>query len=294
MWGAFSGIHDLPRPKMWRASSFLERAEGGIGVSTDGGRNWTPSNGGMEATAFTHVLLDPASPAGQRTLYACGFGMGVYKSTDNGKSWQLKNDGIKELDPFAWRIVRSDDGALYLIVARRNEGRFGETGGSGALYKSLDGAEHWEKIRLPEGVNGPSGLAIDPRDNRRIYLTAWGQEHEGADVGGGVFLSTDGGQSWKPVFNQSQHVYDVTIDPRAPDTLYICGFDAAAFRSTDAGLHWSRIRGYNFEWGHRVLMDPNDASKIYITTYGGSVWHGPAAGDPTAPEDNVAPVPIAQ
>jgi len=293
MWGAFSGIHDLPRPKMWRNGDFAERAKGGIGVSTDGGRSWTRSNAGMEETAFTHVLLDPASPAGQRTLYACGFGIGVYKSTDNGKSWQLKNDGIKEIDPFAWRIVRANDGALYLIVARRNEGRFGETDG-GALYKSLDGAEHWEKMRLPEGVNGPTGLAIDPRDNRRIYLTAWGQEHEGADVGGGVFLSTDGGESWKPVFSQSQHVYDVTIDPRAPDTLYICGFDAAAFRSTDAGLHWSRIRGYNFEWGHRVLMDPNDVSKIYITTFGGSVWHGPAAGDPTAPEDNVAPVPIAQ
>jgi len=196
----------------------------------------------MDETAFTHILLDPASPAGKRTLYACGFGIGVYKSTDNGMSWQLKNDGIKEFDPFAWRIVRSDDGALYLIVARANEGRFGEMGGSGALYRSVDGAEHWEKIRLPEGVNGPTGLAIDPRDNRRIYLTAWGQEHEGVDVGGGVFLSTDGGQSWKPVFSQSQHVYDVTIDPKAPDSLYICGFDAAAFRSTDAGLHWSRIR----------------------------------------------------
>jgi photosystem II stability/assembly factor-like uncharacterized protein len=143
-------------------------------------------------------------------------------------------------------------------------------------------------------VNGPTGLAIDPRDNRRIYLTAWGQEHEGADVGGGVFLSTDCGESWKPVFSQSQHVYDVTIDPRAPDTLCICGFDAAAYRSTDAGLHWARIQGYNFKWGHRVLMDPNDASKIYITTYGGSVWHGPAAGDPTATEDILTSVPIAQ
>jgi photosystem II stability/assembly factor-like uncharacterized protein len=294
IWGAFSGIHDLPRPKMWRGGGFLGRAEGGVGVSTDGGRSWTPSNSGMEETAFTHVLLDPASPAGQRTLYACGFGIGVYKSTDNGKSWQLKNDGIKEIDPFAWRIVRSNGGALYLIVARAKEGRFGETGGSGALYKSLDGAEHWEKIRLPEGVNGPTGLAIDPRDNRRMYLAAWGQEHEGADVGGGVFLSTDGGQSWKPVFNQSQHVYDVTIDPRAPDTLYVCGFDAAAYRSTDAGLHWSRIRGYNFKWGHRVIVDPADASMIYIATYGGSVWHGPAGGDSTAAEDILTPVPIAQ
>jgi photosystem II stability/assembly factor-like uncharacterized protein len=294
MWGAFSGVHDLPRPKMWRHGDFFQRVRGGVGVSTDGGRGWTPSNAGMVETAVTHVLLDPASPVGRRTLYACGFGAGVYKSTDNGRSWQLKNEGIEEAHPFAWRITRGNDGALYLIVARSNEGRHSDTSGSGALYTSVDGAEHWTKMNLPEGVNGPSGLALDPRDNRRMYLAAWGQERESVDTGGGVYLSTDGGQSWKAVFTRSQHVYDVTIDPRAPDSLYICGFDAAAYRSIDAGLNWTRIRGYNFKWGHRVMMDPNDAAKIYITTFGGSVWHGPASGDPDAVEDVMTPVPVAQ
>ena len=294
MWGAFSWIHDLPRPKMWRRRDFLARAKGGVGVSTDGGRSWAPSNAGMEETPVTHVLLDPASPAGRRTLYACGFGTGVYKSTDNGKSWQLKNNGIEETHPFAWRITRGNDGALYLIVARSNEGRFGEMTGGGALYKSADGAEHWTKMNFPAGVNGPSGLALDPRDNRRMYLAAWGQERVDVDTGGGVFLSIDGGQNWRPVFTQAQHVYDVAIDPKSPQTLYICGFDAAAYRSTDAGLSWARIRGYNFKWGHRVMIDLNDAAKIYITTFGGSVWHGPAAGDPSAVEDVVTPVPVAQ
>ena len=36
-----------------------------------------------------------------------------------------------------------------------------------------------------------------------------------------------------------------------------------------------------------MIPDANDPSKIYVTTFGGSVWHGPAAGDPTAPEDAV-------
>ena len=90
---------------MWRRGGFPQYATGGIGISTDGGRTWTPSNSGTKQTAFTHVLLDPASPPGKRTLYACGFGIGVYKSTDNGKTWTLKNDGIPERDPFAWRIV---------------------------------------------------------------------------------------------------------------------------------------------------------------------------------------------
>ncbi|MGO9241339.1 MAG: hypothetical protein ACLQBJ_11065 [Bryobacteraceae bacterium] len=292
LWGAFSGVHDLPRPKMWRHDDPLNFV-GGVGVSTDGGRHWSASNSGLPETSVTHILLDPASPVGRRTLYACGFGRGVYKSSDNGKTWLLKNTGIGEPKPFAWRIVRARGGTLYLILARNNEGRAGEAGG-GALYRSVDGAEHWTRMSLPEGCNGPNGLALDPRDDRRMYLAAWGQERADADTGGGVFRSDDGGATWRQVFRQSQHVYDVTIDARQPDTLYVCGFDATAYRSTDAGLHWTRIRGYNFKWGHRVIMDPDDPASIYITTYGGSVWHGPAAGDANAPEDIATPVPVAQ
>jgi len=110
--------------------------------------------------------------------------------------------------------------------------------GSGELYKSLDGAEHWQKLRLPEGTDGPTGLTLDPRDNRRMYLAAWGQERTGVDTGGGVFLSTDGGQSWKQIFSQAQHVYDVTVDPKAPDTLYILRFRWGRFtvQSTPASI----------------------------------------------------------
>ena len=76
----------------------------------------------MPAHSITHILLDPSSPAGSRTLYACAFGLGVYKSTDSGKSWTQKNNGIAGDEPFAWRTTLSQDGSLYLVVSRRNEG----------------------------------------------------------------------------------------------------------------------------------------------------------------------------
>ena len=292
LWGAFSGVHDLPRPKMWRRRD-PGTFSGGVGVSTDGGKTWQPSNQGMPSTSVTHILLDPTSPAGARTLYACGFGSGVYKSTDDGKTWTLKNSGVEGPAPFAWRLTRAEDGTLYLVVARRSDGNYGE-GGDGALYRSRDGAEHWEKIGLPENVNGPAGLTLDPRDNRRIYLAAWGQGRTGVDIGGGVYLTADAGATWKPIFHESQHVYDVTVDPKNPRVIYACGFDAAAWRSDDAGTTWSRIRGYTFKWGHRVIVDPANPAMIYITTFGGSVWHGPARPGPDVPEDIPNPVPVAR
>jgi photosystem II stability/assembly factor-like uncharacterized protein len=287
MWGAFSAIHDLPRPKMWRHRD-PDTFEGGVGVSRDGGRTWTRAGTGMPETATTHILLDPRSPRGQRTLYACAFGRGVYKSKDNGKTWAVKNAGIGPGGHvFAWRLALAGDFTLYLVVARRSE--HGEIGDEqdGALYRSRDGAESWTRVELPPGTNGPNGLLPDPKDPRRLYLAAWGRATPGGDTGGGVFLTTDGGESWKGVLPASQHVYDVTIDPRDPSILYACGFDQSAFRSQDRGESWTRIRGFNFKWGHRVIPDPGDGGNIYVTTFGGSVWHGPAMGDPDAAEDVV-------
>lgn len=289
MWGAFSGTHDLPREKMWRHQS-PQAFTGGVAVSTDGGMHWQPSAQGLPQDSITHIVLDPTSPAGRRTLYVCAFGHGVYKSTDSGKTWRQKNDGIEGSEPFAWRLTQGPEGVLYLVVARRSQK---DPEGTGALYRSTDGAEHWQRVALPGELTGPTALEIDPRNSDRLYLTAWGQEGVSADHGGGVYFTEDGGKMWKNIFADSQHVYDLTIDRRNPDTLYITGFDAAAYRSTDRGAHWSAIRGYDFKWGHRVILDPNDPSQIYIDTYGGGVWHGPAKGDLTTRETILTPVPVA-
>jgi len=283
-WGAFSGTHDLPRPKMWRRTD-PARYQGGIAVSRDGGRTWTRSSSGMPESAITHVLLDPQSPPGRRRLWACAFGRGVYRSDDDGRTWAARNAGIEGPQPFAWRITRAGDGTLYLVVARRSErGRIGDAD-DGALYRSTDGGDRWQKLALPAGTNGPNALTVDPRDPRRLYLAAWGVATPGGDTGGGILLSGDAGATWRNLLPAAQHVYDVTMDPRDPDLLYACGFDQAAWRSADRGQTWARLRGFNFQWGHRVVPDPQDASRVWVTTFGGSVWRGPALGDPQAPED---------
>jgi len=83
---------------------------------------------------------------------------------------------------------------------------------------------------------------------------------------------------WKTVLDRDQHVYDVTIDPRNANVLYAAGFESSAWRSDDRGKHWARVPGYHFKWGHRVLPDPMDPGMIYISTFGGGVWHGPSIG----------------
>lgn len=281
VWSVNSGTHDLPRPKMWAHHPVLD-FQGGVCRSDDGGNTWAKSSAGMEESAPTHILLDARSPPEARVLYVAAFGRGIYKSGDGGRSWTRKNNGISQPQPFAWRLAQDSSGTLYAILARKSDDGTIGNDGDGAIYRSHDGAETWEAISLPPGVNGPAGLAIDPEAPSRIYLAAWARAQGVHGDGGGIFLSEDAGKSWRLILNRDRHVYDVTIDPREPNRLYAAGFESSAWVSRDRGRHWTRIPGFNFKWGHRVIADPGDPDSVYVTTFGGSVWHGLTKGKPAA------------
>jgi photosystem II stability/assembly factor-like uncharacterized protein len=291
-WAAMSDVHDLPRPKMWRRRG-IEGYEGGILATEDAGKTWNPVSSDIGEAAMTHVLIDPSSSKESRTLYACAFGKGVYKSVDGGKTWIQKNKGIEGKEPFAWRVVNNDkNGELFLIVNRRSDDGSIGSEHDGALYRSENGAESWSKVRLPEDTNGPMSLVIDPENNGRLLLSEWGRTTPGQfspDTGGGIFLSEDNGQTWKQVLEKDQHIHDITFDARN-NTWYACGFNGSAYCSEDRGDTWIRIRGYNFKWGKRVDPDPGDPGKIFIITFGGGVWYGPSRGDKNAAEDIITPI----
>jgi photosystem II stability/assembly factor-like uncharacterized protein len=272
---------------MWRHTD-PAKFKGGVCVSDDGGKTWRKSNTGMEETAATHILLDPNSPTDARVLYVAGFGRGVYKSSDGGKSWTLKNQGITQKQPFAWRLSRASDGTLYVVIARRSEDGSIGNAYDGAIYRSKDGADHWEPVSLPSGVNGPNALSPDPKFPERLYLAAWARASGTHGDGGGIFLSENGGQSWRQIFDRDRHVYDVTFDPHDANVVYASGFESSAWRSSDRGEHWSRIPGFNFKWGYRVIPDPLDRNKVYVSTFGGSLWHGSLLGR-DEPEDIATP-----
>ncbi len=278
-----SNCHDLPRPKMFRDGRLRKNEfQGGVAVSVDGGRNWRPSTRGMSPNAVcTHLVLDPESPPGNRTLYVTAVGQGVYKSTDDGRSWKLANNGLGG-SPNAWRLARRpDNGTLFLITMRALRK---SVVSAGAMYRSDDGAESWRPVALPEGVNAPNDLQIDPEDPDRMYLAAWPWTSQDREHCGGLYRTEDGGGSWQRVFNEQAHVWGIAVDPRDTRVVYLNTFDSAAFRSGDRGNSWERIPGYDFKWGHRPIIDPNDPEMIYLTTFGGSVFHGPARGEPVVEE----------
>jgi len=292
-WSVWSGLHDFPRGKMTRDPQWKEKGAGGVCVSIDGGKTWQPTVAGMGGDSpATSIVVDRNSPAGNRTLYASVFSKGVFKSTDDGKTWALKNNGIGP-NTCAFELTMTTNGNLFLTVSAtpmHKDGKKGMGYYAGAVYKSTDGAESWLKLQVTSGPLFPNGMECDPDNPNRLYLACWAgiqlsdlvggdvvREHGGnrsIDMPGGIFLSEDGGLTWTSIFDQNQYVYDVTADPYHPGRLYCNTFNRAAYRSDDYGKTWRQLLGYDFHWGHRVVVDRNDPEEVFLTTYGSSVWHG--------------------
>jgi photosystem II stability/assembly factor-like uncharacterized protein len=268
-WSAWSHCHDLPRPKMFNAR--FDALPGGVCRSEDGLERWTPSSTGLPANCKpTDLVLDPTSPAGKRTLYLAAMGAGVFKSSDDGRSWHACSEGLGKR-PFAWRLVRLPDGRLYLLACR------GLRNGSvidGAVFTSVDSAASWRSVQLPEGVNFPNDLAFDPQEPQRLYLACWPTLTGAQQTGGGLYRSTDGGATWKNIFNPNAHVYGVAVDPASPATVFLTTFEGAVCRSDDRGETWRRLEGYDFKWAKQPILDPHHPGRLYVTTFGSSVWYG--------------------
>ena len=293
VWSAWSGMHDIPRGKMTRNPKWKEKAKGGVAVSIDGGKTWKPTPDGMGINSpATSIILDPKSASENRTLYASVYSKGVFKSTNGGKTWTLKNKGL-DANTCAFKLSLTGNGILFLTVSPTPEfidGKKGKEIYSGAVYRSANGAETWEKLNVSNGLLFPNGIATDPLNPKLIYLTCWAnisladliggdaaRENGGdrmLDMPGGIFKSEDSGNTWISIFDQKQYVYDVTIDPYHPGRLYCNTFNKAAYRSDDIGKSWKKIKGYDFHWGHRIIIDEKEHDMIYITTFGSSVWHG--------------------
>ncbi len=281
VWSVWANAHDLPRTKMFGRYGF-ERFRGGVAVSEDGGRNWKKSNKGMPENAIcTNILLDAGSPVDSRTLYVSVFDKGVYKSMDGGKSWMAANAGLGN-NLFAWEVRQNSQGRLFLLCAR---GSRKEEMVDGAIYFSDDKALSWKQQQLPEGVNGPHDLLIHPDDPAIMYVSCWPRRKGDRDVHGGVIKTTDGGLNWKQVFDARIRVNAAGMAPGRTETIFINTFQNAAYRSDDGGESWRRLEGYRFKWGQKAVPDVNHPGMLFLTTYGGSVFYGPAEGVPGAFED---------
>ncbi len=210
--------------------------EVGVFKSTNGGINWnTTALSGKDARA---VSIDQSG-----NIYAGTWGFGVYKSTDQGASWQEKNNGIIFKAVHAFTI--NPLGELFV-------GTFG-----GGVYKSTDNGNNW--------VNTNMGYefvwALGSTSDNKIIAGTYGL---------GMFVTTNSGSSWLNTNSglPSSHIYTISVD--ASDNIYISAWAGGIYVSTNGGVTWNTmgLKGFGVS---SILVNPS-SHNLFAGTGDGKIY----------------------
>ncbi|MHC4095716.1 MAG: WD40/YVTN/BNR-like repeat-containing protein [Planctomycetota bacterium] len=278
MWGAFSNVHDIPNDNIISERHGHNRP-GGVCISRDFGTSWKHEAKGIPLKPVTSIVLDPGSPRDARTLYAGVFMEGVYKSTDDGKTWILKKNGLGHPKNMrVYRVVLHSDGTLFAIICakRPSYGKPLMSEGVG-LYRSRDGAETWKKVNASRLFLYPKDFTVHSENSNIILMGTCDSNWQ--DKSGGLYFSEDGGNTWQRIGRQGRQTFGGYFHPKRDGWIYMTLTEGAPgaglWLTRDNGRTWEAFNDLPFSNIQRVVFDPSDDTMMYVTTFGGSVWRGP-------------------
>jgi Uncharacterized protein related to plant photosystem II stability/assembly factor len=261
---------------------FVGVASGHIWKTDNAGITWTPVFDNYGAYAIGCLAMDPANPnvvwAGtgennhQRAL---GYGDGVYKTVDGGKSWT--HMGLKNSRQIGVILIHPKNPDTVYVAA---EGSAWGPGGDRGLYKTADGGKTWAKVLSISENTGVNAAVMDPRDPDVLLVTSeQRRRHVFTKIGGGpetaFYKTTDGGKTWRKITSGLPSApmggIGLALSPADPDVIYAiieaAGDAGGFFRSTDRGESWTKMSSYHSsgQYYNEIVCDPKDVDTVYST-----------------------------
>jgi photosystem II stability/assembly factor-like uncharacterized protein len=243
---------------------YIGQGDGGVWKSDDYGRTWNPIFDGQPTQSIGAIAVAASNP---NIIYvASGEGLhrpdlsvgdGIYKSTDGGKSWT--HLGLPDSQQIAALAVDPHDpNRVFAAVLGHPYGPSADRG----IFRSTDGGQTWQKVLYKDENTGGCDIEMDPSNPSVLYACMWEvregpweDNNEFNGTAGGLFKSTDGGNTWQQLTsglpkNLSQ--VNVAIAPSQPSRLYATvattaesAYESAAglgfYRSDDAGQTWYEV-----------------------------------------------------
>ena len=204
-----------------------------------------------------------ADKDGARRIYAAYATSGVWKTDDNGTSWQavFEHQASTSIGDIA--VAPSNPDIVWVGTGEANLFRASMAGVG--IYKSTDGARTFTHSGLTD-TQTIARIVVHPSNPDVVYVASSGHEWTDNEMRG-VFKTSDGGRTWQKVFYRSPRTgaIDLVMDPADPNTLY--------------AAMWQRVR--------RTWSDPRTEAGyseggIWKTIDGGKTWAEANEGLPAA------------
>jgi len=248
-------VAPVPRPSTPSSPSSTPAAT----VSAEVSRQWVQVAGPFDGRVNALAVEDPN---GTRVLYA-GTDGGVFRSIDQGLTWQASNRSLNNLLVRSLALDPDDPDVLYAGTW------------NGKVHGSTDAGQSWQEFS-----RGPSPLeirvlAVDTHNPMRLYA--------GSSIG--LFATTNHGLQWQMVFTGALQC--LAMDPGDPNTLYVGTAGTGVNKSRDGGASWFPVSAIFLPGRTDVLTDvvslaiparsentvyAVSGGRVYKTENGGVFW----------------------
>jgi len=275
-------------PKGENYTIYVGAASGGVWKTENEGTTWEPIFDQGPSTSIGDLAVAPSNPeiiwvgTGEANIFRSSqVGSGIYKSIDGGKTW--KHMGLADTLTIARIVIHPENPDVVYVAASGHEWTDNEERG---VFKTTDGGKTWGKVLYIDMKTGAIDLVMDSKDCNTLYAATWERVRnkwndpraEPSYSGSGIYKTTDGGNTWKPINNglpDANHRGRIGIDVcrSNPSVLYAfvdnyeiarepteeerndpygipsCGFikGATVYRSDDKGESWTRVSGLTEE-----------------------------------------------
>jgi photosystem II stability/assembly factor-like uncharacterized protein len=268
---------------------YLASASGGVWKSSDGGIRWKPIFDEQPIASTGSLAIAPSDPnvayvgSGEANIRGnVAPGNGIYKSTDAGKTWKQvwKQEG--QIGTLVVHPTNPD--IAYAAVLGHAFGPNPERG----VYRTTDGGKSWQRVLFKDADTGASDVCLDPSNPRILFGGLWQTrrrpwEMTSGGPGSGLYLSRDGGDTWKQLTAKPAEgepgkglpegpwgKIGVAVAPSDGRRVYalIEADKGGLYRSDDGGETWQLANGGHYlrqrAWYYSTLtVDPRNPDVVW-------------------------------
>ncbi|MBL8187489.1 MAG: glycosyl hydrolase, partial [Acidobacteria bacterium] len=238
-----------------------QSSERGIYKSTDGGATWKNVLFVDNKTGAAELSMDMTNT---RILYAAmwehgrlpwkvisgGPGSGLYKSMDQGETWEKLKDGLpEELGKMSIAVSRSNPEKVWALIESDSNKE------AGGLFVSNDAGKKWSRVtndhRLTQRAWYYIELFVDPKNENTIYV-----------LSAPALRSKDGGKTWENLSGTHGDYHDLWINPDNPNNFIISN-DGGSAITFNGGKSFSTQSNMPTAQFYRINVDNQFPYRIY-------------------------------